>query len=349
MQTIHAQIHDTTPAALLPSFTEFAKLLDLEVETRGEELSLPLSGGRIGVMPMGSGLELVLEAENERRLYMLQQVVMNRLDQLDPVPRLEWERVDAGALPPNLSIAAVEHIRQISPNFRRVRLRFDDVARYAGDGLHFRLVISAQAPGRAQGGSVVEWPVIDPSGRTRWPEGEAALHRPVYTVREIDARAGWMDFDVYIHDGGRVSAWTGRARPGDRIGLLGPTTRRSDLPGWLGFFGDETAIPAIALYLASLPETARGVAVIACADLADRQELRHPPGVRLDWITRAPGVLALALKAVDLPEADRWIWFGAEREEADAARRWLREERGFAKAEMNVTAFWSQSGHGEEG
>lgn len=349
MQTISAQIHDVTPAQVLPTFTEFAKLLDLELEAAEDRLSLSVSGGSIGMQAAEGGLALRLEAENERRLYLLQQMVMNRLDRLDPVPRLDWERVDTGALPPNLTIATVHAVTKISPNFVRVRVCFPDVARYAQDGLHFRLVISAQAPEDATGGSVREWPVIDATGRTRWPAGEAALHRPVYTVRDIDAAAGWMDFDVYLHDGGRVSAWTERTAPGDRIGLLGPTQIKRDLPDYVAFFGDETALPAIAMYLKLLPETATGRAVIACADLADRQALTHPAGVTVDWITRAPGVLVAALKDTAVPADNRYVWFAGERVEADQARAWLRDVNGFTKADSNVTAFWSQSDDGEEG
>jgi NADPH-dependent ferric siderophore reductase len=343
MQTIHAQIHNVTPAEILPTFTEFARLLDLELERDGDSVALAVSGGRIGMRAAGGGLALRLEAETDRRLYLLQQMVMNRLDRLEPVPRLDWERVDAGALPPNLSIATVNEVRRISPNFARVRVSFADVARYADDGLHFRLVISALPPERARGGSVAEWPVIDASGRTRWPEGDAALHRPVYTIREIDVPAGWMEFDVFLHDGGRVSAWAGRARPGDRIGLIGPTTLKRDMPGWVAFFGDETALPAIALYLRTLPEDTRGCAVLSCADPADRQDLTAPPGVTLNWIGDGPGALVAALKSLPLPPGDRFVYFAAERAEADDARHWLRDENGLTRAEANVTAFWSHS------
>lgn len=348
MQLIHAQIHNVTPAEILPTFTEFAEMLDLEVETSAEGLALQVSGGRIGLTPAGNGLALRLEAESDRRLYLLQQMVLNRLDRMNPVPRLDWERVDAGALPPNLSIATVEAMQRISPNFTRVRLRFPDVARYAEDGLHFRLVLSALPPDQAQGGSVSTWPVIDARGRTRWPEGAAALHRPVYTLRQIDVAAGWMEFDVFLHAGGRVSAWTERARPGDRVGLMGPTTLKRDLPDWVAFLGDETALPAIALYLRTLPRGTRGQAILSCADPADRQALEVPPDIALTWVDGSPGALLAALKALPLPPADRFVYFAAERADAEEARRWLREDRGLTKSETNVTAFWSRDEDGSE-
>lgn len=344
MQTIHAQIHRVTTATVRPVFSEFARLLDIEMEEDHDSLSLALSGGRIGMTNAAGGLSLRIEAETDRRLFLFQQMVLTRLDQLDPVPQLDWERVDAGALPPNLTIATVDTVRQISPNFRRVRVALPDAARYAEGGLHFRLVISALPPDAATGGGVAEWPRIDATGRTRWPEGAQALHRPVYTVRHVDAAAGWMEFDVYLHDGGRVSAWTGRARPGDRIGLMGPTLLNADKPGWTAFFGDETALPAIALHLAHLPPTARGRAVIALADPADRQDLAHPPGVALDWIARREGALLEALRATALPGSDRFVFFAGERAEAEAARSFLRDGQGLAKSESQVTAYWSQDG-----
>ncbi|ARO14627.1 ferric-chelate reductase (NADPH) [Ketogulonicigenium robustum] len=340
MQTITAKIHSAAPAAIRDSFTAFAELLDVPAEARGNGLSLHLSAGRIDMAQAESGVDLTLAAPSHRQLYLLQQMVMNRMDRLDPVPQLDWAHVDTGAMPPNLTIATVAHIRQISPNFCRVRLQFEDVARYADAGLHFRLVISALAPDVAVGGSVHEWPIIDASGRTHWPEGDAALHRPVYTVRDLDVAAGWMDFDVYRHDGGRVSAWTERAVQGDRIGLMGPTLMKRDLPRWVALLGDETALPAIARYAARLPADAQGHIVIALADPRDRQQFDVPAGVEMHWIDRAEGALLRTLQQLDIPPADRFVYVGCVADDADAARLWLRETQGLARSECSVTAFW---------
>ncbi|WP_018634175.1 siderophore-interacting protein [Neomegalonema perideroedes] len=339
-QTLNGRIPDASPDKVFPVFAQLAEALELECVEEAGSFSMKLAGGELRLSPARDALALSLSAESERRLYLLQQMVLNRLDALDPAPKAEWERVDAGALPPNLSIALVESSTLISPNFRRLRLRFPDVARYAEDGLHFRLVISALPPDQAEGGSVREWPRIGENGRTRWPEGELALHRPVYTIREIDAAAGWMDVDVFLHEGGRVSAWTERVASGDRIGLMGPTTRGAISAGWVGFWGDETALPAIARHCAALPAATRGVIRISLGDMADRQDFARPEGMELVWTPRRAQGLLEDLQATALPGEDRFVFFAAGGEEADAARTWLRSEQGFDKTDSNVTGYW---------
>ncbi len=296
---------------------------------------IELGAGEIGFRDAGGGLALTLRAESESRLYVLQQMVFFRLDQLGEDVQVEWERVDAGATPPNFIHATVAQVTQISPNFRRVRVTSPDLARYASGGLHFRLALPPL--GRAP-----IWPRIGADGRTIWPEGEDMLHRPVYTARALDAAAGWLDFDVFLHEGGRTTEWTAAVAPGARIGLMGPTGREAPEAGWIALFGDETALPAVIRLLEALPATARGQAFLLTGDPADRQPVAAPAGVELNWLTRGqtPGLVE-ALGALEPPADDRFVWFAAEKAEAEAARRILREGRGFGRRETSVTAYWS--------
>ena len=52
-----------------------------------------------------------------------------------------WDRLWDERRPPNLILAQVESVRQISPNFRRMRLHSADLARFGPDALHFRLLL----------------------------------------------------------------------------------------------------------------------------------------------------------------------------------------------------------------
>lgn len=85
-----------------------------------------------------------------------------------------------------------------------------------------------------------------------------ALHRPVYTVRHIDPTAGWIEFDVFRHLGGRTSKWAETASPDDVVGILelgrGKLIQRSR---WL-IAGDEAAFPAIARLLEAQAENTTG-------------------------------------------------------------------------------------------
>lgn len=83
--------------------------------------------------------------------------------------------------------------------------------------MHFRLVYPKLA------GQVPLWPQINSEGRTIWPDGDDELLRPVYTVRQFDMQAQTLDFDVFLHDGGRTTDWAKGVGIGAKVGLLGPS------------------------------------------------------------------------------------------------------------------------------
>ncbi|NJS39156.1 MAG: siderophore-interacting protein [Rhodobacteraceae bacterium] len=289
----------------------------------------------------GEAINLTLRAANDVRLHALKQVVFARLARLEQPVVPAWDHVAVGALPPNLTLAQVASVTRISPHFTRVRVEGHGLERFGDGGLHFRLLLAR--PGQAP-----VWPRIAADGRTVWPEGKDTLHRPVYTTRAFDPAGKWLDFDVFLHAGGRVTEWTSSAGPGDPVGLMGPSGSDTPQASWVGLFGDETALPAIACILAALDRKTRGDAFLQLSDLSDVQDLPHPPGVAVHWLTRGGGNdLVTALRGMALPETDRFVWFASEASEASAARSYLRDERGFGRAESNISGFWTAetSGH----
>ena len=333
-------------AALQDLLTDAAVSLSLEHRRSGAQMVLTLGGATAELGPENGGLAIVLRAQGEQGLYLLQQFLLRALERRGATISPVWDRLWDERRPPNLIVAQVESIRQISPNFRRMRLHSADLARFGPDALHFRLLLPPR--GRAP-----VWPRTGDDGRTLWPEGADALHRPVYTFRALDARAGWADVDIFLHEGGRVTDWTAQAARGDAVGLMGPAGRALGNPEWIALFGDETALPAIARHLAALPRNTRGAACILC-DPADQQALDHPPGMRLHWLDRGAGdTLCAALSDLELPEgtgsdaqparagqASRLVWFAAEKGQADRARTLLHDLRGLSRHEAQVTAYW---------
>lgn len=293
------------------------------------------ANGEIAFQVQGDTTRLTLRAQNIVRLHALKQVVFARLARLDQPFVPQRDHVATGALPPNLAAAHVASVTRISPQFKRVRVVGQGLQRIGDGGLHLRLLL-------AQAGRAPVWPRIAANGRTVWAEGEDALHRPVYTTRAFDPEGKWLDFDVFLHDGGRVTDWTDSAITGDPVGLMGPSG--SDVPqaGWVSLFGDETALPAIARILAVLHQGTVGQAFVLLGDLVDAQPLQHPPGMTLHWLTRGTGGdLNAALRGLFLPETDCFIWFASEATEASAARSYLRDERGFGRSQTNISGFWS--------
>ena len=316
-------------------FRTLGHQLDLRMIETATDFCVQTAHGEIALQVKGSAVGLTLRARNDVKLHALKQIVFARLALLDQPVMPQWDHVATGALPPNLAIARVATVTRISPHFSRVRVAGLGLQRFGDGGLHFRLLLAR--PGRAP-----VWPRIAPDGRTNWPDGDDMLHRPVYTTRAFDPAGAWLDFDVFLHDGGRVTDWTTTARAGDAVGLMGPSG--SDIPdaGWVGLFGDETALPAVARILAALDPGTVGHACVLLGDMSDRQVLDRPPGMTLQWLTRKTGGdLIAALRGLVLPQADRFVWFASEAAEATAARTYLRDERGFGRLQSNISGFWT--------
>ncbi|MFY0057010.1 siderophore-interacting protein, partial [Acinetobacter baumannii] len=82
------------------------------------------------------------------------------------------------------------------------------------------------------------------------------------------------------------SAFAERAVVGDRVGVVGPGGGGLVAADWYLFAGDETALPAIARMLESLPAQARGKVFLEVADEAEIQPLTAPPSVDIEWLFR---------------------------------------------------------------
>ena len=110
-----------------------------------------------------------------------------------------------------------------------------------------------------------------------------------YTIRSQTDAA--IDIDFALHgdhgSGGPAVSWAKAVMPGETITVGGPGPAKPLKPGadWYLVLGDMTALPAIAVNLEAMPADAVGDAVIEIQSEADRQDIRHPEGVTLHWIT----------------------------------------------------------------
>lgn len=234
---------------------------------------------------------------------------------------IEWDHVDVGALAPGLSLMRVESVRQLTPNFLRVRLTGADAGRFGGGALHFRLLLPPA-------GRAAVWPRVAASGRTTWPEGPDALHRPVYTVA---AQADdWLEFDIYRHPGSPTCDWADSDPVGRQVGIIGPGGGWCPEADRLWLFGDETALPAIARMLS----LARGqVHAVACCAQDDLGVLGADPRV-----TRCDDLL-VALRQLEAG-TDDFLWFAGSADRARDARQHLLQ-LGHSKKSFTVAAYWS--------
>lgn len=326
---------------LVTALRPVTEALALPVAQEAEDsATVQLPGGALMIRVRDAGCRLVLEADDEGRLAQLREAVTHYLSEQGLGAALEWQADRRRARPDNLTIAVIDSSIRLSPSFQRLRLS-GDFARFRDGGLHFRLIFGPEG---------ADWPISDETGTTVWPGGIDAWHRPPYTIRAMDPECRWIDVDVVLHAGGRVTDWVAACRPGDRVALTGPGGKAPQIAGWIGYVGDETALPVIARMLEILPPETTGAARIFVPDLRDAQALRHPAGVDLQWLVRdadggadggVDGSPLAALKGLTPPDTDRFVFFAAERQEAVAAREHL-AGLGLARGEFHGAAYWTK-------
>lgn len=324
---------DVTLADAIVGVRRTAQDVGVGVEEAEAGLVVRLRSGTLTVSEVAGRTALDIAAPEAAGLQLLRDMVAERIGALGV--GLRWEGAQAGRLPGNISLAVVETVERISPSYVRLRVSGPDLARFSRGALHFRLLFGPEGAG---------WPATDSDGVTRWPGGPEAWHRPVYTTREITllgGEAARIVLDVFVHEGGRVTDWTARVRPGEEIAISGPGGGGRPAAAWMGLIGDETAVPVIARILAEADPDARGAATLFVPEAADAQALAAPPGLAVRWALRGEGVSPLdALHALDIPASDRFVFFAGERRDAFAARDWLRG-RGLGLGEFLASTYWT--------
>jgi NADPH-dependent ferric siderophore reductase len=216
-----------------------------------------------------------------------------------------------------LLTAVVRGVERLSPSFVRIRFGGHGFEHLGPEGptLDQRVKLLIPAAGRP-----VPTALIDPES---WYAGWLALpeadrgHIRTYTARAVEGegmeRELVVDFVLHGPDdhgsgAGPAGTWAARAAVGDELGLLAP--RRGSERGFGGIefvpgaarrivcVADETAVPALASILESLPPDTTGVAVIEVPDASDFLDVRIPAGIEAHWVARgrhARGEQTLAL------------------------------------------------------
>lgn len=207
------------------------------------------------------------------------------------------------------------------------------------------------------GEELADFPVDQESAYIKliFPRGEA--EKPLmrtYTIRH--QRALEIDVDFALHEHmGPASEWAVNAKPGDRILVGGPGAKKLIQPqaDWFLLAGDITALPAISVNLAALPDDARGHAVIEIAHPEDRQPLVHPENLQLHWVINPqpdPTGLPLLDKVKSLPwlNGQPAIWAACEFGSMRALRRWFKQAHEVPKSHLYVSSYW-KIGQTEDG
>lgn len=331
-------------------FSAMRQMIMLQVKSAGltvlededQQLTVETAHGLIGLRA-GSGSETAgyVGAVDEHWLFIMKNAVVAQMEHLMPevAAKMRWSNgPKEGSLPPNFAFVEVRDVSALGPNFYRVKLKGEDLSKHRDEAIHFRLVIPPEDV-------TPLWPTVAANGSVVWPDGPDAPHRPVYTTRSIDHDSNTLITDVYIHDGGRTTAWAHGhlEKPGKRrvVGLLGPSGGGLLDATEVLMATDETGFPAAARLLENLPDGATGEVILEAENGAECQyPIDVPSGLRIKWLSRADGQsLREETLAYLTSHSGSQIWFAGEREDARQIRE-AAKSAGRQPGDLRISGFW---------
>ncbi|MFF2008003.1 siderophore-interacting protein [Streptomyces sp. NPDC058195] len=251
-----------------------------------------------------------------------------------------------------VSYVRVVGVERVTPRTARVTFTGDALAELLEDRPDQQMKLCFPRPGQAL--PRLPEPDADDTYGMRWYAAYLAIpgpERPLmrsFTVRGHDRAAGVMTVDFVLHgDDGPAARFGREARPGDVLGMVGPSSlyaRPLPAADWLLLAGDEAALPALGTLLESLPAGARALVWAEVADAAEERPLPSAAEVAVHWVHRnRGGALPDAVRAARLPEGAGAAWLAGEAGAVRALRRHLVEERGMDREAVEFTGYWRRS------
>lgn len=186
-----------------------------------------------------------------------------------------------------VSYVRVTGVERITPRTARITFTGDALPRLMEDRPDQQMKLCLPREGRRVAEGLLPEQDAEDTYGMRWYEAFLAIpevRRPWlrgFTVRAYDRERNAMTVDFVLHgDGGPASRWGGAARPGDVLGMVGPSSLYArPLPEAerMLLAGDETALPAIATVLEALPGTTSALVYAEIADAGRGWSCRPPP------------------------------------------------------------------------
>ncbi|MFJ8947068.1 siderophore-interacting protein [Streptomyces sp. NPDC102395] len=183
--------------------------------------------------------------------------------------------------------------------------------------------------------------------REQWPVTRT------YTVRHWDAEHRELTVDFVLHgDEGLAGPWAARVQPGETVRFMGPGGAYAPDPAadWHLLAGDESALPAIAAALESLPAGAVAHAFIEVAGPEEEQKIDSD--VEVVWLHR--GDRPLGEKLLEAVHSLRWpegrvhAFVHGEAATVKELRRLLRVDHAVPRDDLSISGYW-RLGHNEDG
>ncbi|MET9091877.1 siderophore-interacting protein [Streptomyces cyaneofuscatus] len=256
-----------------------------------------------------------------------------------------------------VSYVRVTGVERITPRTARITFTGDALPRLMEDRPDQQMKLCLPREGRSVAEGLLPEQDAEDTYGMRWYEAFLAIpeaRRPWmrgFTVRAYDRERNAMTVDFVLHgDGGPASRWGAAARPGDVLGMVGPSSLYArPLPSGarrMLLAGDETALPAIATVLEALPGTTGALVYAEIADAGEEVELPAAAGgVEVRWVHRDRGgslVAAVRGAGAGLDGVDA-AWVAGEASAVRALRRHLVGERGLPKGAVEFSGYWRRA------
>ncbi|SHI33090.1 siderophore-interacting protein [Streptomyces sp. 3214.6] len=183
--------------------------------------------------------------------------------------------------------------------------------------------------------------------REQWPVTRT------YTVRGWDAEHRELTLDFVLHgDEGLAGPWAARVQPGETVRFMGPGGAYAPdaAADWHLLAGDESALPAVAAALESLPAGALAHAFIEVAGPEEEQKIDSD--VEVVWLHRGDRPvgerLVEAVRALKFPEGRMHAFVHGEAAFVKDLRKLLRVELQIPREDLSISGYW-RLGHDEDG
>ncbi|MDX3527548.1 siderophore-interacting protein [Streptomyces sp. ID05-39B] len=183
--------------------------------------------------------------------------------------------------------------------------------------------------------------------REQWPVTRT------YTVRHWDTEHRELTLDFVLHgDEGLAGPWAARVQPGETVRFMGPGGAYAPDPAadWHLLAGDESALPAIAAALESLPAGAVAHAFVEVSGPEEEQKIDSD--VEVVWLHRGGRPvgerLVEAVRALEFPEGRLHAFVHGEAAFVKELRKLLRVGLQVPREDLSVSGYW-RLGHDEDG
>ncbi|MFE7167713.1 siderophore-interacting protein [Streptomyces sp. NPDC057616] len=251
--------------------------------------------------------------------------------------------------PRRAQYAQVVRTERLTPHMQRVVLGGEGLAGFAADTCtdHYVKLLFPPAAGVTYPEPFDLERIREDLPREQWPVTRT------YTVRAWDAESRELTLDFVIHgDEGLAGPWAARVQPGETVHFMGPGGAYApDLDAdWHLLVGDESALPAIARSLESLPD---GVTALAFVEVSGpEEEQKIDSGVEVVWLHRGERpvgeLLSETVRALTFPEGRMHAFVHGEAHFVKELRRLLRLELQIPREDLSISGYW-RLGHNEDG